>query len=452
MTGDTPAYRLHELPYQADPIPRLESVRALGAPVLLDSADRRNQLGRYSILCAGPLLQIIDDQPAAQVQQHLRAALQQLGPARWPGDLRLPFGAGLVGYLAYDYGRQLESLPCLARHDIALPDLSFGLYDWSVVSDHQLQRCWLVCHPQVPSARQQALLRQLDSHAAPRQAFSLCEPFAAEQGKAQYAEAFARVQDYIHAGDCYQINLAQRFSSRYQGDPLSAYCALRERSPTPFSAYLEMAGGTLLSLSPERFIEVQNGRVETRPIKGTRPRGSSPQQDQALAEELQRCEKDRAENLMIVDLLRNDLGRSCEPGSIRVPELFSLESYPNVHHLVSSITGRLRSDSDTIDLLMRAFPGGSITGAPKIRAMQIIEELEPVRRSLYCGSVGYLGCEGQMDFNIAIRSLVCHEGSIYCWGGGGVVADSELDAEYQETLTKVGNLLDALQPGHDSYT
>ena len=452
MTGDTPAYRLHELPYQADPIPRLESVRALGAPVLLDSADRRNQLGRYSILCAGPLLQIIDDQPAAQVQQHLRAALQQLGPARWPGDLRLPFGAGLVGYLAYDYGRQLESLPCLARHDIALPDLSFGLYDWSVVSDHQLQRCWLVCHPQVPSARQQALLRQLDSHAAPRQAFSLCEPFAAEQGKAQYAEAFARVQDYIHAGDCYQINLAQRFSSRYQGDPLSAYCALRERSPTPFSAYLEMAGGTLLSLSPERFIEVQNGRVETRPIKGTRPRGSTPQLDQALAEELQRCEKDRAENLMIVDLLRNDLGRSCEPGSIRVPELFSLESYPNVHHLVSSITGRLRSDSDTIDLLMRAFPGGSITGAPKIRAMQIIEELEPVRRSLYCGSVGYLGCEGQMDFNIAIRSLVCHEGSIYCWGGGGVVADSELDAEYQETLTKVGNLLDALQPGHDSYT
>ena len=452
MTGDTPAYRLHELPYQADPIPRLESVRALGAPVLLDSADRRNQLGRYSILCAGPLLQIIDDQPAAQVQQHLRAALQQLGPARWPGDLRLPFGAGLVGYLAYDYGRQLESLPCLARHDIALPDLSFGLYDWSVVSDHQLQRCWLVCHPQVPSAREQALLRQLDSNAAPRQAFSLCEPFAAEQGKAQYAEAFARVQDYIHAGDCYQINLAQRFSSRYQGDPLSAYCALRERSPTPFSAYLEMAGGTLLSLSPERFIEVQNGRVETRPIKGTRPRGSSPQQDQALAEELQSCEKDRAENLMIVDLLRNDLGRSCEPGSIRVPELFSLESYPNVHHLVSSITGRLRSDSDTIDLLMRAFPGGSITGAPKIRAMQIIEELEPVRRSLYCGSVGYLGCEGQMDFNIAIRSLVCHEGSIYCWGGGGVVADSELDAEYQETLTKVGNLLDALQPGHDSYT
>ena len=452
MTGDTPAYRLHELPYQADPIPRLESVRALGAPVLLDSADRRNQLGRYSILCAGPLLQIIDDQPAAQVQQHLRAALQQLGPARWPGDLRLPFGAGLVGYLAYDYGRQLESLPCLARHDIALPDLSFGLYDWSVVSDHQLQRCWLVCHPQVPSAREQALLRQLDSNAAPRQAFSLCEPFAAEQGKAQYAEAFARVQDYIHAGDCYQINLAQRFSSRYQGDPLSAYCALRERSPTPFSDYLEMAGGTLLSLSPERFIEVQNGRVETRPIKGTRPRGSSPQQDQALAEELQSCEKDRAENLMIVDLLRNDLGRSCEPGSIRVPELFSLESYPNVHHLVSSITGRLRSDSDTIDLLMRAFPGGSITGAPKIRAMQIIEELEPVRRSLYCGSVGYLGCEGQMDFNIAIRSLVCHEGSIYCWGGGGVVADSELDAEYQETLTKVGNLLDALQPGHDSYT
>ena len=444
MTGDTPEYRLHELPYQANPIPRLEAVRALGAPVLLDSADRRNQLGRYSLLCAGPLLQIVDDQPPAQVQQHLRAALQQLGPARWPNDLRLPFGAGLVGYLAYDYGRQLETLPSHARHDLALPDLNFGLYDWCLVSDHQLQRCWLVCHPQVDRARQQALLARLQSSPPARGPFKLKSPFSAEQDKAQYAHAFARIQNYIQAGDCYQINLAQRFSSRYTGDPLTAYSALRERSPTPFSTYLETTEGALLCLSPERFIEMRDGRVETRPIKGTRRRSGEPEEDRALADELQQCEKDRAENLMIVDLLRNDLGRSCEPGSIRVPELFSLESYPNVHHLVSSITGRLRSDCDAIDLLMHAFPGGSITGAPKIRAMQIIEELEPVRRSLYCGSVGYLGCEGQMDFNIAIRSLVCHASHIYCWGGGGIVADSELDAEYQETLTKVGNLLDAL--------
>lgn len=445
MTGTLPEYQLHPLSYQANPVPRLNAVRGLGAPVLLDSADQRSQLGRYSLLCAGPQLQITDDQPAEVLQQRLRAALQQLGPARWPDGLQLPFGAGLMGYLAYDYGRQLETLPSSARHDIGLPDLSFGLYDWCLVSDHQTQRCWLVFHPQVSAERRQRLIAQLDQATPPPDEFELAAPFVAEQDKGQYAAAFSRIQHYIHAGDCYQINLAQRFSSRYCGDPLTAYAALRERSPTPFSAYLETAGGALLSLSPERFIEVQNGRVETRPIKGTRPRGQTPAQDEALAAELQGCAKDRAENLMIVDLLRNDLGRSCEPGSIRVPELFSLESYPNVHHLVSSITGQLRSDCDAIDLLMRAFPGGSITGAPKIRAMQIIEELEPVRRSLYCGSVGYLGCEGQMDFNIAIRSLVCQEGQIYCWGGGGIVADSELDAEYQETLTKVSNLLDALQ-------
>lgn len=445
MTGTLPAYQLHALDYQADPVPRLNAVRALGAPVLLDSADQRSQLGRYSLLCAGPLQQITDDQPPAAAQQRMRAALQQLGPARWPDGVQLPFGAGLVGYLAYDYGRQLETLPSLARDDIALPCLSFGLYDWCLVSDHQTKRCWLVCHPQVSAERQQRLLAQLEHATPPPDRFELAAAFVAEQDKAQYAAAFSRIQHYIHAGDCYQINLAQRFTSRYSGDPLTAYAALRERSPTPFSAYLETDNGALLSLSPERFIEVQNGRVETRPIKGTRPRGQTSAQDQALAAELQGCEKDRAENLMIVDLLRNDLGRSCEPGSIRVPELFSLESYPNVHHLVSSITGQLRGDCDAIDLLMRAFPGGSITGAPKIRAMQIIEELEPVRRSLYCGSVGYLGCEGQMDFNIAIRSLICHDQQIYCWGGGGIVADSELEAEYQETLTKVSNLLDALK-------
>ncbi|WVM88912.1 aminodeoxychorismate synthase component I [Halopseudomonas pachastrellae] len=441
-----PDYQLHELAYQADPLPRLNAVRSLGAPILLDSADQRSQLGRYSMLCAGPLRQLTSSGNPATDQQHLRAALQQLGPASWPDGITLPFGAGLAGYLAYDYGRQLEALPEQARHDIPLPDLAFGLYDWSLVSDHQQQRCWLVCHPSVSPARQAQLLAALEQPAEPASTFSLTAPFGADQSKCQYAAAFERIQQYIHAGDCYQINLAQRFSATFSGDPLEAYTRLRERSPTPFSAYLEVPGGTLLSLSPERFIEVREGRVETRPIKGTRPRGQSIDEDRALAQELLDCNKDRAENLMIVDLLRNDLGRSCKPGSIRVPELFSLESYPNVHHLVSSVTGQLRDDCDAIDLLMRAFPGGSITGAPKIRAMQIIEELEPVRRSLYCGSVGYLGCEGQMDFNIAIRSLICHGQRIHCWGGGGIVADSVMELEYQETLTKVGNLLNTLQP------
>ena len=439
-----PEYQLSELRYHSDPTPWLNAVRDLGHPVLLDSADNRTQLGRYSILSAGPVHRLTPLSNASQTFDSLRKALHDLGPATWPEDCQLPFGAGAIGYIAYDYGRQLETLPNLAHHDIDLPDLSFGVYDWSVVSDHHLARSWLVCHPRIGQQRQQRLLACLQKPYMQPAAFYLSTPFRAEQSRADYATAFARVQHYIQAGDCYQINLAQRFSTRYTGDPLSAYTRLRKAAPTPFSAYIETPEATLLSLSPERFIEVRNGQVETRPIKGTRPRGATQEQDHQLALELQNCSKDRAENLMIVDLLRNDLGRNCLPGSIRVPELFSLESYPNVHHLVSSITGQLRPEYDAIDLLRSAFPGGSITGAPKIRAMQIIEELEPVRRSLYCGSVGYIGCEGQLDFNIAIRSLICTAKQIYCWGGGGIVADSDADAEYQETLTKVSNLLNAL--------
>lgn len=439
-----PEYHLSEVTYQADPLPRLISLRGLGSPVLLDSADNRSQLGRYSILSAAPAEQIESTGNLDDVFSKLRDALRTLGPARWPNAQPLPFGAGALGYLSYDLARELEDLPTTAKADIQLPNLSLGIHLWSLVTDHLLQRCWLVCHPALPAAQRIELLEHLKSAQPSLQPFQLQAPFHAEQSKTDYSHAFDRIQRYIHAGDCYQINLAQRFSTRFKGDPLEAYRQLRKASPTPFSAYLETPHGALLSLSPERFLQLRDRQIEARPIKGTRARGNTPEEDQVLAAELQHCAKDRAENLMIVDLLRNDLGRSCVPGSIRVPELFGLESYPNVHHLVSSVTGTLRPDQDAIDLLRNTFPGGSITGAPKIRAMQIIEELEPVRRSLYCGGVGYIGCEGQMDFNIAIRSLICTNQQIYCWGGGGIVADSDVDAEYQETLTKISNLLSAL--------
>jgi len=438
-----PEYQLTEVSYQADPLPRLISLRGLGHPVLLDSADNRSHLGRYSVLAAAPSA-VVSSRNTPDALNEVRARLQALGPARWPAGQALPFGAGALGYLSYDLARELEALPSLAADDIALPSIQLGIYLWSLVSDHLQQRCWLVYHPSLPEAERDKVLASLQQAHSNPAAFQLDAPFRAEQSKAQYGQAFARIQHYIQAGDCYQINLAQRFSSRYSGDPIEAYRLLRSASSTPFSAYLETPDACLLSLSPERFLQVHDAQVEARPIKGTRARGKTLAEDQALASELQHCLKDRAENLMIVDLLRNDLGRSCVPGSIRVPELFSLESYPNVHHLVSSVTGTLRTDCDAIELLRSSFPGGSITGAPKIRAMQIIEELEPVRRSLYCGGVGYIGCEGQMDFNIAIRSLVCANQQVYCWGGGGIVADSDIDAEYQETLTKVGNLLNAL--------
>ena len=261
-----------------------------------------------------------------------------------------------------------------------------------------------------------------------------------------YHKAIERIQDYIQAGDCYQVNFAQRFRAPCSGDPWVAYCALREACPTPFSGFQSLPNdGAVLSLSPERFVRVSERQVETRPIKGTRPRGVTPEEDAAHATELLASPKDRAENLMIVDLLRNDLGRSCRTGSVSVPELFSLESYPNVHHLVSSVTGTLADDKDALDLIAGSFPGGSITGAPKIRAMQIIDELEPTRRGLYCGSLVYLDVRGEMDSSIAIRSLLVKDGQVCCWGGGGIVADSQWEAEYQESLTKVRVLLQTLE-------
>ncbi|NEX16397.1 MAG: aminodeoxychorismate synthase, component I [Halochromatium sp.] len=272
------------------------------------------------------------------------------------------------------------------------------------------------------------------------------EPLRSNLSPADYAAAFARIKGYIRAGDCYQINLAQRFAARATGDPWSAYCRLRQLNPAPFSAYLQTPFGQILSSSPERFLALREGRVETRPIKGTRPRSTDPQADAALKLALAESPKDRAENLMIVDLLRNDLGRVCRPGSIQVPALFAIESYASVHHLVSTITGELRADEDATSLLRACFPGGSITGAPKIRAMEIIEALEPDRRGVYCGAIGYLGFDGAMDTNIAIRTIVHSAGQVRFWSGGGLVHDSDCEQEYRETFDKATRLIELISP------
>jgi para-aminobenzoate synthetase component 1 len=240
------------------------------------------------------------------------------------------------------------------------------------------------------------------------------------------------------------VNLTQRFRARAEGDAWQAYLRLREINPAPFSAFLDFPDGKVLSSSPERFLYVEGDRVQTKPIKGTRPRAANGAQDRALADELRASAKDRAENVMIVDLLRNDLGKNCVPGSIRASKLFDVESFASVHHLVSTVEGRLAPAKHALDLLAGAFPGGSITGAPKVRAMQVIEELEPHRRSVYCGCIGYVGFDGNMDLNIAIRTLVHHGEYIYAWAGGGVVADSEVEAEYQESLDKAAALLEVL--------
>jgi para-aminobenzoate synthetase component 1 len=353
----------------------------------------------------------------------------------------------VIGYLAYDFGRRIEQMPRLAEDDLHLPDARCGLYAWALISDHKLGSSQLICHPSLPLNEQERLRGLFEQpEQRPARPFSLASPFQADLDADTYRAAIEQIKRYIQAGDCYQVNFAQRFRTRCQGDPWSAYQALRTACPTPFSAYQALpGGGAIVSLSPERYLKVSQRQVEARPIKGTRPRASDAAEDSAQAAQLLASQKDRAENLMIVDLLRNDLGRSCKVGSVRVPELFALESYPNVHHLVSAVTGELADGKDALDLLIGSFPGGSITGAPKIRAMQVIDELEPTRRAIYCGSLFYLDVRGEMDSSIAIRTLLIKDGRVCCWGGGGIVADSDWQAEYQESITKVKILLQTLE-------
>ncbi|WP_420065692.1 aminodeoxychorismate synthase component 1 [Pectobacterium colocasium] len=352
-----------------------------------------------------------------------------------------PFQGGALGLFGYDLGRQIEALPTQAERDIDLPDMAVGLYDWALVADHQRQTLTLIVHHSL-----QARLDWLANPpvSAPQDDFSLTSNWQPNMSREAYGEKFRKIQDYLLAGDCYQVNLAQRFSAAYHGDEWQAFLQLSAGNKAPFSAFLRLAENTVISVSPERFLWLEDHRIQTRPIKGTLPRLADPEADKQQTERLANSEKDRSENLMIVDLLRNDIGRVAVPGSVRVPERFVVEPFPAVHHLVSTIEARLPDDCPATTLLRACFPGGSITGAPKIRAMQIIEELEPQRRNAYCGSVGYISLCGTMDTNITIRTLLTERGRIYCWAGGGIVADSQEQAEYQETFDKVGRILPLL--------
>jgi para-aminobenzoate synthetase component 1 len=283
------------------------------------------------------------------------------------------------------------------------------------------------------------------SSAAPTGEFILGGAFRAEQGREEYLHSLGRIKDYLSAGDCYQVNLAQRFSAHFKGDPLTAWLALQEAHPAPHSCYFDAGDSQIFGVSPERFLSIRDRQVVTEPIKGSRPRGATTQEDQAFGDELLSNPKDRAENLMIVDLLRNDLGACCEPGSVNADPLFQLRRFSNVQHLVSTVTGTLRRDLSPLDALLGAFPGGSITGAPKKRAMEIIAELEPVPRGAYCGSFFWMDNKGNLDSNILIRTLQTEGNKLYCHGGGGIVFDSVPEAEYEESCFKVAKLMGALE-------
>ncbi|BEE13518.1 aminodeoxychorismate synthase, component I [Aeromonas veronii] len=355
----------------------------------------------------------------------------------------LPFIGGALGLFGYDLGRRFERLPVQAAADIAVPDMAVGIYDWALLHNVATGD-WQLVHwgDEAGLAKRLAWLEQ--QQAAPAPAFTLLGSWQSNMSRAEYGEKFTRIQEYLAAGDCYQINLTQRFSAPYQGDEWQAYCLLASANKAPFSAFIRLPKSALLSLSPERFLLLDGRHIETKPIKGTRPRHPDPATDQQVALELAQADKDRSENLMIVDLLRNDIGRVSRPGSVSVPHLFAVESFPAVHHLVSTIHGELDARWQGVDLLRACFPGGSITGAPKIRAMEIIEELEPQRRNAYCGSIGYLSQHGRMDTSICIRTLIAEAGRLHCWAGGGIIADSDADSEYQETYDKVARILPPL--------
>ncbi len=448
---------LTELPYQPDSARLFEAIADLPWAVFLDSGHHHPAQSRYDILSAQPYVRLVTRGVLTEIYNDgielsredpfalLKRALA-IDPACGGS---LPFGGGAIGYLGYDLARRLERLPAVAEDAERIPEMAVGLYDWAVVVDHLERRSWLVGQGRDPETdlKWTGLVERFSAPPLekPRAPFRILSPVASNLTHDAYAGAFRRIRGYIHDGDCYQVNLAQRFSATASGDPWLAYQRLRIINPAPFSAYLNTPYAQILSASPERFLKVEGGRVETRPIKGTRPRAGHARLDAGLIEELRASAKDRAENLMIVDLLRNDLSKNCALGSVRVPKLFDVESFATVHHLVSTVTGELRPDRDALDLLRGCFPGGSITGAPKLRAMQIIEELEPHRRGVYCGAIGYIGFDGNMDVNIAIRTLVHSHGVIRFWAGGGIVSDSKLEDEYQETFDKAAAMLKLLQ-------
>ena len=446
--------QLTRLPYWPDCRAYYAQLRGLPWLVWLDSGFPQSGGGRYDIIAADPFATltredgvstlICADGPARTSDDDPLRLLRELLGEPVPSTDELPFAGGALGFLGYDLARDLGMLP--PRGGLhGWPEMAVGVYDWALVVDHAHRRSVFVRQGRDPRGGhgwQSALRRLLAAGQAPTPVDALCgELIETGMSRGAYARGFQRIQRYIRDGDCYQVNFAQRFKARVDVDAWTLYQRMRHENPAPYGALLDYPFGQVLSSSPEQFLRVRRGRAQTRPIKGTRPRGETAEHDMALRAELLSSEKDRAENVMIVDLLRNDLGRVCRPGSIEVPELFKVESFATVHHLVSTVTGLLDHRRDALDLVAACFPGGSITGAPKRRSMQIIDELEPVRREVYCGNVIRLGFDGDLDSSITIRTALMQGDELYYWAGGGIVADSECAAEYQESLDKAAAFL-----------
>ncbi|MDD2701096.1 MAG: aminodeoxychorismate synthase component I [Sideroxydans sp.] len=443
------------VPYLEDAAPYFAAVRDWPWAVWLDSGN----IGRFDIVVANPVRTLVtqgeatticaaseiqksSDDPFDLIRAELGAVLVE--------NPDITFAGGALGYWGYDLADRYLHASRSESDTEHMAQMAVGIYDWAILLDHQKKEARLVSHRRYPQTEAvlDQVLRRIETALTPGNSqprFSVQGGINSNFTQDEYQQSYEQVQAYLREGDCYQVNLAQRFTARATGDAFGAYQSLRKLSPAPYSAFLDLPQMQILCVSPERFLQVQGRHVETKPIKGTRARAQDKKEDERLAHDLLNNTKDRAENLMIVDLLRNDLSKSCEVGSVQTPKLFELESYSNVHHLVSTVEGRLREGCDALHVLRDCFPGGSITGAPKRRAMEIIEQLEPNRRGVYCGNIGYIGFDGRMDTNIAIRTMVYSCGEISCWAGGGIVADSRCDEEYQETFDKASAMLEILK-------
>ncbi len=475
-----------EAPPPSDALARVHEIDPRA--VLLESVQTGGRTGRYSVLGIGPAAAKFwsrdtrawlrrDGRTVALDAAPVAAMQELLHERRAPDVAELPpFCGGAIGLLSYDLAHQFERLPAKACDDLGLPDIWLVCYDRCVVWDHAKQRALIIASVPLGDdlastvARTQVELLALEEKLKPGplaaggtdhwfgpsspenaattlQRFGLGRAVEANMPQNAFCQAVRSAKAYIAGGDIFQVNLAQRLTFPLEASPLALYGALRAANPAPFAAFVPFPGGTVVSSSPERLIRVRGRRVETRPIAGTRPRGLTPLADISLAEELFLSPKECAEHLMLVDLERNDLGRVAEYGSVRVDELMVHEPYARVHHIVSNVTGELRADCDRADVLVATFPGGTITGCPKIRAMEIIDELESTRRGFYTGSAGYFSDSGAMDWNILIRTFVCAGERSHVHVGAGIVADSEPEREYEETLTKAAALLDAAAMG-----
>jgi para-aminobenzoate synthetase component 1 len=437
------------VPYFEDIAPVFSAFAHQPWAILLDSGRPLSKFGRYEIFSAYPKKTFVTRGKLTTVtsggnQQLVRDDPFELIASELSRNFiesdEHPFTGGALGFFSYDLGRRVESIPSTALDDIELPEMAVGIYHWAYIADHVEKTAVVVGDLSEPRVRLnwQDIINDVSkiNDFASDIEYRALNKIQSNMTAEQYAEKFTSVKNYIGSGDCYQVNLAQRFNVTVEGDSWSGYQNLRKINPSPFSAYMNIPECKILSVSPERFLQVNNDVVETKPIKGTRPRSDDSEADKELQEELEQSTKDRAENVMIVDLLRNDLSKCCEINSVKVTKLFEIESFPTVHHLVSTIEGKLPSKTSPVELLRECFPGGSITGAPKIRAMEIIEELEPHRRGLYCGSIGYIGFNRKMDTNIAIRTIIQKNDQAYFYAGGGLVWDSQVDEEYQETFDK----------------